>query len=99
MEVHEHRLDSNDDWLDKIGVATGDRWLCRRHPWVDMVWNAAWLVLLVVVAICSTVCIFRDRNKFGGYIGYRGVPRWVVALFGGEVERLNEPMKQGRLER
>jgi hypothetical protein len=61
--------------------------LGRRHRWVDAVWNATWLVFLLVVALCATVEIFRNRHGAGGYIGYRGVPRWVVALFGGEAER------------
>jgi hypothetical protein len=60
--------------------------LGKRHWWVDMVWNAVWLAFLAVVAICAVVGIFRNRSECGGYLGYRGVPRWVVTLFGGEVK-------------
>jgi len=59
--------------------------LGRRYWWVDTIWNAAWLVFLGVVAGCATVAIFRRRRETGGYVGYRGVPRWAVTLFGGEV--------------
>jgi hypothetical protein len=30
--------------------------------------------------------IFRQRDQSDGYVGYRGVPRWVVTLFGDEVD-------------
>ena len=32
------------------------------------------------------VQIFRNQNETAGYVGYRGVPRWVVTLFGDEVD-------------
>ena len=68
-------------WIFFLGsIAFG-----RCFLWVDTIWNVAWLLLLLVIAICATVQIFRNRHETGGYVGYRGVPRWVVMLFGGEV--------------
>ena len=68
--------------------------LGRHYPWVDSVWNAAWLVFLLVVAICATVGVFGNRGRSQGYVGYRGVPRWVVKLFGGEVGALDKPAER-----
>jgi hypothetical protein len=63
----------------------------RRFRWVDTIWNLAWLLLLFVIAVCATFEIFRNRHKAGGYVGYRGVPRWVVTFFGGEVKDTKAP--------
>jgi hypothetical protein len=57
--------------------------LGKRYPWLDTVWYAAWMLFLLVVAIAAAIDIFRYRDAPGGYIGYRGVPRWAVRLFGG----------------
>jgi hypothetical protein len=59
--------------------------LARRYAWLDTVWTAAWMWFLIVVAVCSVVQIFRHRHETGGIVGYRGVPRWVVTLLGGDV--------------
>ena len=59
--------------------------LARRYAWLDTVWTAAWMSFLIVVAVCSVVQIFRHRHETGGIVGYRGVPRWVVTLLGGDV--------------
>ena len=73
-------------WIPGVVIWT---WLlvslgfAKRDPWVDTVWNIAWMLVLIVVAISSVVYIFRHRNETGGVVGYRGVPRWVVTLFGG----------------
>jgi hypothetical protein len=58
--------------------------LYHRYPWLDFAWNAAWMLLLLVIASWSVIAIFRNRPAAGGYAGYRGVPRWVVRLFGGD---------------
>jgi hypothetical protein len=57
--------------------------LAKRYPWVDTIWFVAWMLFLVVVAVGSAVYTFRHRHETGGVVGYRGVPRWVVTLFGG----------------
>ncbi len=67
--------------------------LGRRYWWVDAVWNVAWLLFLAAVAICAAVGIFRNRDKSGSYMGYRGVPRWAATLFGGEVDQQCEKAK------
>jgi hypothetical protein len=58
--------------------------LVKRYPWVDVVFNGAWMLLLLVVAVASVIHVFRHRHEAGGLVGYRGVPRWVVTLFGGD---------------
>ena len=58
--------------------------LYPRYRWVDFVWNAAWMFLLIAVAVWSVMDAFRNRHEGAGYLGYRGVPRWVVRLFGGD---------------
>jgi hypothetical protein len=60
--------------------------LYRRYPWLDFAWNAAWMLLLTVIASSSVIATFRNRDAAGGYVGYRGVPRWVVRLFGGDCD-------------
>lgn len=49
------------------------------------------MLFLLVVAVCATVQTFRHRHETGGLVGYRGVPRRVVTLFGGEVEQQGKP--------
>jgi hypothetical protein len=56
--------------------------LGRRYPWLDTVWYAAWMLFLLVVAVAAAIDIFQNRHAPGGYVGYRGVPRWAVRLFG-----------------
>jgi hypothetical protein len=56
--------------------------LVGRYPWLNTVWNVTWMLLLLVIAVASVVEIFRHRRETGGYIAYRGVPRWVMILFG-----------------
>ena len=58
--------------------------LYPRYRWLDLPWNAAWMLLLVVIAVGSVVETFRNRRDGAGYVGYRGVPRWVVRFFGGD---------------
>jgi hypothetical protein len=90
------------NWIPGIVFWTlflGSLALGRHYPWVDSVWNAAWLMFLLVVAICATVGVFRKRAESQGYVGYRGVPRWVVTLFGGEVGALNKPANHRRTQR
>jgi hypothetical protein len=58
----------------------------KRYPWLDAVWYWAWMLFLLVVAVYSVKQIFSNRHETGGVVGYRGVPRWVVTLFGGEVD-------------
>ncbi len=87
----------NRSWLSWIpGIVVwiwflGSIGLAKRYPWLDSVWNAAWMLFLPVVAVCSTVQVFRGRNETGGYVGYRGVPRWVVTLLGGDAAPPSEP--------
>jgi hypothetical protein len=61
--------------------------LGKRHPWLDTIWYVAWMLFLIVVAVCAAAQIFRHRHETGGVVGYRGVPRWVVTLFGGDVDQ------------
>jgi len=58
----------------------------KRYPWLDAAWIAAWMLFLVIVGVYATLQIFRKRHESGGVVGYRGVPRWVVTLFSGEVD-------------
>ncbi|HYA23017.1 MAG TPA: hypothetical protein VEF05_02595 [Terriglobales bacterium] len=60
--------------------------LYPRHRWLDFAWNAAWMLLLIVIASWAVVEMFRHRHEGAGYLGYRGVPRWVVRLFGGDCD-------------
>jgi hypothetical protein len=62
----------------------------RRYPWLDTMWYAAWMLFLIIVAVCATLQILRNRHETGGLVGYRGVPRWAVTLFGGEVDSPNK---------
>jgi hypothetical protein len=55
--------------------------LVKRYPWLDSVWSAAWMLLLAVAAVWSTIQTFRHGRHAGGYVGYRGVPRWLAVLF------------------
>jgi hypothetical protein len=82
-------------WIPGIVVwvwLLGSIALAKRYPWLDSVWNIAWMLFLLVVAACATVQVFRRRHETGGYVGYRGVPRWVVTLVGGDSE---PPSEQG----
>ena len=58
--------------------------LVKNHPWLNTLWNAVWLLVLLVIAVASVIHVFRHRHETGGLVGYRGVPRWVVAFFGGD---------------
>jgi len=55
----------------------------ERYPWLDTLWYGAWMLFLLVVSVYAVVQIFRNRHETGGY---RGVPRWAVTLFGGELD-------------
>jgi hypothetical protein len=68
--------------------------LVKRYPWVDAVFNVVWLSLLLIVAVASAIRIFRHRRESGGYIAYRGVPRWVITLFGGDDSHSPLPKSQ-----
>jgi hypothetical protein len=60
--------------------------LAERYPWLDTIWYAAWMLFLLVVGVYAVTQIFRMRKDTDGYVGYRGVPRWAVRLFGDDVE-------------
>jgi len=60
--------------------------LAGRYFWLDTVWLAAWMLFFLVVAVCAVVHIFRKRQETDGLVGYRGVPRWVITLFGDQVD-------------
>ena len=44
------------------------------------------MLFLLVVGVYAVTETFRKRKETDGYIGYRGVPRWVVTFFGDDVE-------------
>ena len=73
-------------WIPAIVVWT---WLLvsialvGRHPWLNTAWNAAWMLLILVVVVGSVVHITRHRHETGSHIAYRWMPRWVVTLFAG----------------
>lgn len=66
----------------------------KRYAWLDTVWLAALLLFLLVVSVYAVVQIFRKRQETDGYVGYRGVPRWVVRLFGDEVDSPRNPVEK-----
>jgi hypothetical protein len=65
--------------------------LGKRYWWIDTAWNAVWFGLLLVIAVASVVHILRSRDEGDSYLNHRGVPRWGVKMFGGEVEPSKEP--------
>ena len=71
----------------------------KRYWWVDTVWSVVWLTFLGVIAICAAVGFFRGGGENGAYVSHRGVPRWAVALFGGEVEERSESAKHAGTQR
>jgi hypothetical protein len=81
-------------WIPGIVVwvwLLGSIGLAKRYPWLDSVWNIAWMLFLLVVAVSSTVQVFRHRQETGGYVRYRGVPRWIVTLLGGDAGPSRKP--------
>jgi hypothetical protein len=60
--------------------------LSKRHWWIDTAWNAVWFGLLLVLAVASVVQMFRNRHDQENRFASRGVPRWAITMFGGEVE-------------
>jgi hypothetical protein len=70
-------------WLWFLGSLA----LVKRHPWVDTLWLALSLLLLVVGAVWASIQTFRHNHPRAGYlIGYRGMPRWMAVLFSDGVE-------------
>lgn len=87
----------NRNWIPGIAfwaLLLGSLALGKRYPWLDTVWYSAWMLFLLVVGVYAVVQIFRNRHETGGFVGYRGVPRWVVTLFGDEVETQHKPEKR-----
>jgi hypothetical protein len=79
-------------WVWLIGgIALGE-----HYRWSDAVWFVAWRLFLLVLGVWFVVDLFRNRHKTGGYVGYRGVPRWVVTPFGDEVEPQRKPADKPR---
>jgi hypothetical protein len=68
--------------------------LAKCYPWLDAVWYWAWMFFLLVVGLYAVAQIFRNQHETGGFVGYRGVPRWVVTLFGDEVDPPAKPPKK-----
>jgi hypothetical protein len=58
----------------------------KSHPWVDTLWNAVWMLLLLIASIWVLIQRFRGIRGASGYVGYRGVPRWTATLFTDGVE-------------
>jgi hypothetical protein len=86
----------NRSWIPGIVfwvLFLGSLALGTRYPWLDSVWYIAWMLFLVVVGVCAVVQIFRNRHETGGYVGYRGVPRWVVTFFGDDDPAPKVPKK------
>ena len=79
----------NRSWIPGIVfwvLFLGSLALGKRYPWLDTIWYAAWMLFLLVVGVYAVTETFRKRKETDGYIGYRGVPRWVVTFFGDDVE-------------
>jgi hypothetical protein len=79
----------NRSWIPGIVfwvLFLGSLALGKRYPWLDAAWYWAWMLFLVVVGVYAVAQIFSNRHETGGFVGYRGVPRWVVTLFGDEVD-------------
>jgi hypothetical protein len=47
--------------------------LVKSHPWLKTLWNAVWLLVLLVIAIASVIHVFRHRQETEGLVGYPGV--------------------------
>jgi hypothetical protein len=73
-------------FLASLGLGKRYPWLHTRLIQSDTVWYATWMLFLVVLAVCAIVQVFRHADQTGGFVGYRGVPRWVVTLLGDDVE-------------
>ena len=89
----------NRSWIPGIVfwvLLLGSLALGERYPWLDTVWYWAWMLFLVVVGVYAVAQIFSNRHEAGGFVGYRGVPRWAVTFFGDEVDPPKEksPKKQ-----
>jgi hypothetical protein len=65
--------------------------LGKHYPWLDTVWYWAWMLFLLMVGLYAVTQIFGSRHETGGFVGYRGVPRWVITLFGDEVDPPKRP--------
>jgi len=79
----------NSSWIPGIAfwvLFLGSLALAKRYPWLDTIWYFGWMLVLLVVCVYAVTQIFRRRKETDGYIGYRGLPRWVVTLFGDDVE-------------
>ena len=84
----------NRSWIPGIVfwvLFLGSLALGKRYPWLDAVWYWAWMLFLLVVGVYAMTRIFGNRHETGGVVGYRGVPRWVVTLFGDEVDPPRQP--------
>jgi hypothetical protein len=71
--------------------------LGKRYPWLDSIWYAAWMLFLLVIAVHAGIHIFRKRKETDGYVGYRGVPRWAVTVFGDDV-RPDKPTDSSKID-
>ena len=73
-----------------LGLVVGSVALGNRYTWLDTIWYGAWMLFRLVVGVYAVGQIFSNRHKSGGFVGYRGVPRWVVTLFGDQVDSPKE---------
>jgi uncharacterized membrane protein len=75
-------------WIPAVVFWTlflGSLALSERYSWLESVWYAVWMLILLVIAVAASLETF--LNPGGApeeYVGRMGmaIPRWIVRLFG-----------------
>lgn len=53
--------------------------LGKRYPWLDTVWYAAGMLLVLGLSVCSLVYALRHRDETGA-LPFKGIPRWLERI-------------------